>query len=75
MKTIKVFADMIVNISTPVEGSLPDWPRSLQDKVYKEIEKRSLATGHKFHHWRSKCDVDGGVPFIHVIVYREVVVQ
>lgn len=75
MTTRRYMADIVVNITTVVEGGLADWPAQLQDKVYKEIEARSKVSGKAWKHHHSRCGVNDGVPFIHVVLYADVTVQ
>lgn len=74
-KTHRYVADLVVNISTVVQGGLADWPAELQDKVYKEIENRSKISGRRWMHHHSRCGVNDGVPFIHVVLYSDVIIQ
>lgn len=71
---VRIFADMVVNIDVRLEpgSKLPDWPQNLQDKVYKEIEARSIAKGRKYKYWNSQWGVDDNVAFIHVVMYDDV---
>jgi hypothetical protein len=71
----RIFADMVVNISTLVFGGLADWPPELQDRVYKEIEAKSKVSGKAWKHHHSRAGVNDGVPYIHVILYTDITIQ
>jgi hypothetical protein len=75
MKTNRVVADMVVNITTPVHGSLEDWPPMLQDRVHKEIEARSKISGKNWQHLRSRAGIEDGTPYIHVTLFADVPIQ
>jgi len=69
---LRVFADMVVNVSVQLEGKLPDWPNHIQDRVYKYFEAEGRKRGRNYQYWNSQSSVDGGVAFIHVVFYADV---
>ncbi len=74
-RPVYVVADLIVNISAPVEGEFKDWPRELQDRTMKEMEMRGIAAGRKYELVRAYCGESDGVPFIHVVCRARVTLQ
>lgn len=60
-------AELVVDVSAKLEGSIADWPANIQDGVYKALADRCHSSRANFEivHSYSDVDVDTG-PYIHV---------
>ena len=51
-------ADLVVNVSAKLEGSILYWPANIQDGIYKAIETYDKKTRRKHELLRAICEYD-----------------
>lgn len=63
-------AEVVADVSGPLQGKLNDWPANIQDGIYAALERknaRSRGEGAVFEIRDSMCDHDDGQWFVRVV--------
>lgn len=59
--------DWIVNIDCPLPEGIKNWPANIQDKIYSDLEARSVALGEKLYIAKSRVGFAPETgPFVHL---------
>lgn len=59
--------DWIVNTTVKLPEGMKNWPASVQDKIYADLEARSKTTGEQLYISQSRIGIDPETgPFIHL---------
>lgn len=61
-------AELVVDVTARMEGSIKDWPANIQDPIYKALADLSLRVKRNYQivSSYSDTDIDSG-PYVHVI--------
>lgn len=73
----RMIAELKVDVTGLLEGTIDSWPAKIQDRIYEALEARSKQSDIKYTIKMSYCDIEPEtkIPFIHVIATGQVTQQ
>ena len=71
----RMIAEMKANVTAFMDGTIENWPRNIQDRIYAALEQTSLGRGYKIQISYCDEDHDNGGWFVHVIATGVATVQ